>query len=188
MSSRPSPARCQVIESGAGTSAGHWRAVGILAWGMAVVLSRTHYAPRAPPPRARSGEQLLHRDLDPPPRGLVAAHRVGGLSGMADREQALHGVAQKARGSPVAVAIVPARWAVVVAHGHVDLQPAAGARQRDVEQAALLGDALLACGVHVGGDVFVVGSDQGGCLPLKALGGVDRAEDQVVLVEARRAA
>src|SRR6185295_6138109 len=125
MSSRPSPARCQVIESGAGTSAGHWRTGGILAWGMAVVLSRIHYARRPPPRCTRSGEQLPHRDLDPPPRRLAAAHRVGGLSGMVEREQALHGVAQKARGPPVAVAIVPARRAVVVAHGHVDVQPAA---------------------------------------------------------------
>src|ERR1019366_7790891 len=79
--------------------------------------------------------------------------------------------------------IVASARTVVEVRRHVHVKPAAWSRQRDVKEAALLGDPLLAPGAHVGGEVAVVGSDEVNGIPFKALGRVDGAEHQVVLVE-----
>jgi hypothetical protein len=76
---------------------------------------------------------------------------------------------------------------VEVAGGDVDVQGASGSGQRDVEQPPLLLEPVLAGEGHVGGEVAVRGVDQVDGLPLEAFGGVDGAEDEVVLVELRLA-
>src|ERR1039458_3729545 len=79
--------------------------------------------------------------------------------------------------------IVASARTVVEASRHIHVKSAAWSRERDVEEAALLGDPLLGSGVHVSGEVAVVGSDEVNGIPFKALGRVDGAEHQVVLVE-----
>ena len=98
-------------------------------------------------------------------------------------EQALHLRAQVAGGLPEPVGVVGTVGAVVEDRRHVHVQAPAGAGEGDVEQAPLLRHALLRGGAHVGGEVAVVGADHVHRLPLQALGRVDRAEHEVVLVE-----
>ena len=76
---------------------------------------------------------------------------------------------------------------VVVAQGGVDLQHRPGPGDGDVEQPALLLDALGVAGRHVGGEHAVAGVQQVDDLPLAALGRVDGGQDEPVLVEQGRA-
>src|ERR1700682_244211 len=94
----------------------------------------------------------------------------GRLSRPDHGEQALYLVGQEARRPAVPVRIIPAARAVVVANGDVYVQPASCACQRDVEQAPLLGDSLLAPRAHVGREVAVVRADQGDRVPVESLG------------------
>ena len=76
---------------------------------------------------------------------------------------------------------------VVVALRVADVQVVLGPRQSDVEQPQLFLDLLVAARGHVGRDVAVGGVDHEHHVPLQPLGGMDGAEDQVVLVQQRRA-
>jgi hypothetical protein len=76
---------------------------------------------------------------------------------------------------------------VEVADRDVDAESAARPGQRDVEQPPFFLESVAAGERHVGGEVAVGGVDQVDGLPLEALGGVDGAEDEVVLVELRLA-
>jgi hypothetical protein len=74
-----------------------------------------------------------------------------------------------------------------VADRNVDMQVAPRPRKADVEESSLLVEALVAREGHVGGEVAVGGVDQVNDVPLESLSGVDRAQDEVVLVQSRRA-
>src|SRR5215470_17740435 len=62
-----------------------------------------------------------------------------------------------------------------------------GARHGDVEQAPLLLDLRGAAGCHVGGDATVDHVENEHRAPLLALGGMNRREDKIVLIEPRGA-
>ena len=62
-----------------------------------------------------------------------------------------------------------------------------GPGERDVEQSSLLLESVAAGERHVGGEVAVGGVDQVDGVPFETFGGVDGAEDEVVVVELGRA-
>ena len=70
-------------------------------------------------------------------------------------------------------------------HDHMEIF--LGARHRDIEQAALLLDFRRAAAAEVGRDAAVDAVEHEDRFPLLPLGGMDGREDQVVLVEQRRA-
>ena len=69
----------------------------------------------------------------------------GNRRGRHDVEQGLHFAVEEARDLAVAVRVSAAAGAVVVAVWRVDAQAATGARERDVQQAPFLRDALRGC-------------------------------------------
>src|SRR5579859_4712622 len=72
---------------------------------------------------------------------------------------------------------------VVVAQWDVDGEQAAGAGESDVEESSFLFQALGRAEGQVGGEVAVARSDDVDYIPLESLRGVDRAEDEKVVVE-----
>ena len=92
----------------------------------------------------------------------------------------------RARGIDVAVAAL-CLVVHVEALRHHQHQRVLGARHGDVEQPPLLLDLLGAAGRHVRGDAAVDDVEDVDRLPFLTLGGVDGRQDQVVLVEQRRA-
>src|SRR5207302_3375239 len=116
-----------------------------------------------------SREQVVDRHLDAARAGSERERTLTKSAGVGALEEALDGFAEKARGLAVPVPVVARARTVVVARGDVHVQPPARARERDVEEPALLGDAVLVAGGHVGGEVAVVGADEVHCVPLEAL-------------------
>ena len=76
---------------------------------------------------------------------------------------------------------------MVVAQREVDVEHVLRSRHSDVEQAAFLVDLVVVAGGHVGRDHAVSGVDDVHNVPFAALGRVDRAEDEPVFLEERRA-
>ena len=76
---------------------------------------------------------------------------------------------------------------VVEALREADVEVILGPGERHVEQPPLLVDAAGLAERHVGGDVAVGGVDDEHRAPLATLGRVDGGQDQVVVVEVRRA-
>src|ERR1700730_48680 len=106
---------------------------------------------------AGSAEQRIDGGVDATPWKRLPGAGGRRLGRSRNGEQALNSVGQEARRLAVAVRVGAALPAVVVANRNVYVQPAARSRQRDVEQAPLLGDSLLARGAHIGREVAVVG-------------------------------
>ena len=104
------------------------------------------------------------------PRHVAARHHVVG------QEPGLLAVAER---------VVGPAWSVVVADRDVHRQSAPGAGHAHVEQASFLVDGLARAGGHAGGEVAVVDGQDVDGVPLEALGGVDRGQREVVLVEMR---
>ncbi len=70
---------------------------------------------------------------------------------------------------------------------HDRVQIVLRARHRDIEQPPLLLDFRRRAGAEIGGDAAVDGIEHEDRLPFLALGGMDRREDQIILVEQRHA-
>ena len=85
---------------------------------------------------------------------------------------------------PVAVRVLPVREEAL---RHDEVQIVLGARHGDVEQPPLLLDLGRRAGAEVGGDAAVDDVEHEDRLPFLPLGGVDGREDEIVLVEQRRA-
>ena len=94
----------------------------------------------------------------------------------------------EARARCVDVAVAPRRLAVrIEALRHDEVQRVPGPRHRDVEQPPLLVDLVLRAGAEIGRNAAVDDVEHEHVLPFLALGRMDGGEDQVVLVEMRRA-
>ena len=97
-------------------------------------------------------------------------------------------VGDEAGARRVEVAVAAAALLVhVEALGDEDRELVAGAGHGDVEETALLLDLVAGAGRHVARDAAVDAVEDEHRVPLLALGRVDGGEDQVVLVEVRRA-
>ena len=78
--------------------------------------------------------------------------------------------------------VVVAVGLVVVAERDVNGECVAGAGEGDVEEAASFLEPFGAGAGRVGGEVAVAGADHVHGVPFESFGGVDGAEDQVVVV------
>jgi hypothetical protein len=70
---------------------------------------------------------------------------------------------------------------------HNEVKIVLGARHGDIEQTPLLLDLSGRPGAEVGGNAAIDDVEHENGLPFLALGGMDRREDQIILVEERHA-
>src|SRR4051812_12608674 len=92
---------------------------------------------------------------------------------------------QESRELRVRVAISRRPFLHVIAQREYDFEEILRARERDIEQPTLFVDLLSVAGGHVGWNVPVGGVDHVHDIPLATLRGMNRREDEIILLAQR---